>query len=1193
MHLKRIEIQGFKSFPDNVTVNLSRGITAVVGPNGSGKSNIVDAVRWVLGEQSTKTLRGGKMEDVIFSGTSHRAPSVYCQVSLTIDNAEGILPIEYSEITVTRRYYRSGESEFYINKKQVRLKDVHELFMDTGLGRDGYSIIGQGRIDEILSVRSGDRRELFEEAAGITKFRFRKEEAEKKLGLTEENLVRLRDIVSELENSLEPLKAQAEKTKRYLLLRDEMRSLETALWLINIDKLEKAAKKTAVDCENALRMLSAKKSELSAVYADADGLFEKMRSKDTEIDELRKKKADLASDAASIASNAAVHSANIENLKDNIRDIERQLDKDKAKEDDFLTRTRELDEKLSHLNEENTQLDERLRQLSEKAARENEKNTAVLKRIEDISEAMSCLAREKSVAETELALVRKNIEDTLHLGESDKVRLAQTEYELIKSRQRLSEYEKETKEQLDKKQEAQNVLSGFELVFANKEEKLRLVKSELENNQRQKHAKEDRLSLLKAMAKDYEGFNRAVKTVMDASERGFLPNICGTVAQLIRTDDEYTAAIETALGGALQNIVVETEEDGKRAIGYLKSRDGGRATFLPITAIRGRETGDIFKSEPGYVGMAHSLVLRDERYSDIVKSLLGSTLAVDNIDNAIKISRRHRGKVRIVTLDGQIINSSGSMTGGSLGKNTGVLARANETEKLEEQLLDITKVIEKGKTEVMQAESAVKSMRFSMDGATAALHEADIELSRLTAKTQGERANIDRLGGDMKVLRERTSELDGKVKSMGEEAVKTEKTISDLDEKYREKKDELDRINTEQAEKNAFLSEISRDMAAVNERIAAIASEKSLTLDMKGQIDELKESIVFDLDSRKAGIEAIKGKLTLAQGLLDKAREDEKNIRLKEEDISRKIAKTAQEKMSLEGRRSELDKRTQAINNALLNLERESARLESKKENEILQRQSFLDKMWDTYELSPLSARQCAQRIDDVAESSRRLAKIKNEIKSIGSVNVLAVEEYEKANERYVFIKTQKDDLEKAKSDILKVIYDLTKNMQGMFKSQFDLINKSFSDTFAEIFGGGSAYLQLEDEKDILNCGIEIKVTLPGKTVKTISLLSGGEKAFVAIALYFAILKVRPTPFCIVDEIDAALDDVNVEKYISYMRTLCGRTQFIAVTHRRGTMEGADILYGVAMQESGVSKLLTINVNDIEEQIKINENNIN
>lgn len=1189
MYLKSIEIQGFKSFPDNVEIKLSRGITAIVGPNGSGKSNIVDAVRWVLGEQSTKTLRGGKMEDVIFGGTIKRMPSGYSQVSLTIDNSQGILPIEYSEITVTRRYYRSGESEFYINRKAVRLKDVHELFMDTGLGRDGYSVIGQGRIDEILSVKSGDRREIFEEAAGITKFRYRKEEAEKKLEGTEENLVRIRDIISELEVQIEPLRLQAEKAKRFLILRDEMRTLEISLWLLSLEKLEESQKKSKIDYENADRLLSAKQRELDSIYEELENFSSILHKKDTEIDEKRKNQKEIQDKIAYLQSEIAVLNTNIQNANENIKAVNAQLERDKDKEQALLMQSEQLYKKQDELLAESKRLASEKEELEKKAKDSNSQSGKVVGEITCLNEKITDLSKKEIRVKAEETALFASIAEAEDAKRRLLNQIAGLEEGILSSKDKIKELSLSISEQEEKELSANNVLLGVGLIEKNKEEKLNNQRELTERLQREYNTKLDRLNMLSALEKDYEGFSRAVKLVMAAGENRQLPGILGTVAQVIKTDDRLNTAIEIALGAALQNIAVESEEDGKAAIGYLKSRDGGRATFLPLSSVKGRASQDIFKNESGYVGMAYSLVKFDERYEGIVLNLLGNTLIAEHIDAAIKISRKYAGKVKIVTLDGQVISPYGAMTGGSLNKNTGILARSNECERLKSEINNISLLVLESKASLQKAQSEFDAMKYQLKGANEELQGSKIALSQLNAKLEAEKSIIS----DYELRKAQTEDecernLE-KTTFFNEELEKKRAELLQIEEEMSAARENAERLESLSKGKNTEIDEMLAEITKINQRLAVAESEKENIKSMEQQVTGLLSELKTEKSNRDMGVDSMLYKLHELENELMAQNNAKDSLKKELEDENRLLESSISEKMELEGRRSSLQKDSQSKNSTILNLERESVRLKAKYEQEELQTQGILDKMWEAYEISPMSGAQLAIKISDMSESQRRLAQIKGEIRALGNVNVLAVEEYEKTYERYSFLDTQRSDLERAKADILKVVSDLTLNMQSTFKAHFAEINESFQNTFREIFGGGSGCLQLEDENDILNCGIEIKVTLPGKTIKTISLLSGGEKAFVAIALYFSILKVRPTPFCILDEIEAALDDVNVIKYITYMRSLCSETQFIVITHRRGTMEGSDILYGVAMQETGVSKLLAINVNEIEEKLGIKE----
>ena len=1180
MHLKSIEIQGFKSFPDQTEIQLSRGITAIVGPNGSGKSNIVDAVRWVLGEQSTKTLRGGKMEDVIFGGTNKRTPSGYSEVSMTIDNSEGLVPLDYNEVTVTRRYYRSGESEFYINRKSVRLKDIHELFMDTGLGRDGYSIIGQGRIDEILSVKSGDRRDIFEEAAGITKFRYRKEEAERKLDGTEENLVRIRDIITELEGQVEPLREQAEKAKKFLLCRDELRTLEVSLWLKNLEKIKETSAKNAVDFENAQRLLSAKKRELDELYEEIDALSEEIHRREMDIETQRGDMSSLTADLSAAQSRVAVCQTNIANMEENTKAIEEQLLGAENKRQSLEGQLESQYARQQEIGEKKEQIKEEIEGVRRQMESCEDKDLAA--RLEQVQDEKNLLLQEQSRLTAELAAGRRQLEElAASLQQSFDVveELCQRKAQLVERKKEIATSIAQQKEQ---EESAGNVVSGFGLVLKSKEEKAQRLYDSADKRARAVAAMTDRLNLLKALERDYEGFSHAVRSVMSAGEKGALKGIHGTVAQLMKTPQQYATAIEIALGGALQNIVTANEDDAKSAIQYLKMREGGRATFLPITAIRGRSIKEDFSKETGFVGMAYDLVSYDSQYDGIIKNLLGTTLVAETIDHAVKIGQKHRGKVRIVTLDGQVVSQSGAMTGGSVGKSTGILSRAGEIETLTATLAKEEQQLSEEKAAYLTAKQDYDSGKYQVDVAKAQLEQATKALAELNAQLEGNEQLLQALESQQSRIEEDDSANQSKAQLLqaGIQAAQTRQgeITAELEQLDAQAQD----IYAKQSGQNQQLEQLSAQIAQNQEAFAQLEGELAGVQLMQQQIKDLIEQAKTEQDDRASATKGLQDKLEQAKVQLEQEQQQEARCQQAITDKNARITQMTQDKLEVDGKRNAMQRDSQNRNNAILNLEREAARLEGRKEQDEAQIRSIIDKMWESYELSPMTAISVATHIEDLNEAGRRVAQLKNQIRALGDVNVLSIEEYAKTSERFEFLSAQRNDLEKAKGDILKVIDDLTKNMQTTFAEHFTLINDSFTQTFQEIFGGGNAYLQLEDENDILNCGIEIKVELPGKTIKTISLLSGGEKAFVAIALYFAILKVRPTPFCILDEIEAALDDVNVLKYINYMHTLCHNTQFIVITHRRGTMEGSDMLYGVTMQETGVSKLLAININEME-----------
>ena len=994
MYLKALEIQGFKSFPEKTRLTFEKDITAIVGPNGSGKSNIADAILWVMGEQRSRALRGGKMEDVIFSGTEKRGQLGYAQVSLVIDNSARIFDSDSSEIMLTRRYYRSGESEYYINRESVRLKDINGLLMDTGLGRDGYSIIGQGRIAEIISSKSTDRREVFEEAAGISRYRYRKEEAERKLGKTEENLLRVNDKIEELELQVGPLKEQSEVAKRYLVLRDELRVREISVWMETLDKLHAQTEAVANDAAQVHDELERAKAELEALYASTGSLSERMHRKDEETERARDRLSAAEAEAASCDAAAAVLRTKLESSKANLQ----RMRQDAAERESRAAEVRgRIDESRRRL----TELDELLRQTAEKAA-----------------------ANENVLAGCRMKL--KNREELLH----------QTE-------------EKATKLAVDGR------------------------------------SMDARIRMLSEMEKEYEGFSKAVKTVMRQAQRGELRGVHGPVANLLRADDEVALAVETALGASGQHIVVDTQNDGRSAIELLKRQDAGRATFLPLDTIRGGVMKDAPVNDPGFVGVASDLVSYDPKYEKVILNLLGRTVVAEALNDAINMSRAADNRLRIVTLDGQLINAGGSMTGGSAAQGTGILSRANELEKLKKQREKIAAAEESCRSELERARSQVSAVRYQLDMAL-------------------------------------------------------------------------------------------EDQAAIRSEQASQEAEKRAVTSGAAQLDALLASLSGDSETRRRALAGAEAEIDALRGKIAEKEQELGALRGRAEAVRSEIAAISKDKLELEGKRTRAEKETQERNARIIELERSAARIEQKKLAADLEEKQILDKLWDSYELSHSAAMALRQPVTSLSRANRELGELRRNIAALGTPNLGAIEEYERVSTRYEFLSTQRDDITKAKNELQAIIRDITGEMKDVFVTQFKAIDESFRQTFLELFGGGKAALQLEDEENVLECGIEIKVQPPGKALSTISLLSGGEMAFVAIALYFAILKVRPTPFCVMDEIEAALDEANVGRFASYLRRMSDKTQFLVITHRRGTMEEADLLYGVTMQEKGVSTVIEL-----------------
>ena len=1188
IYLKALEIQGFKSFPDKTVLDFGEDITAIVGPNGSGKSNISDAIRWVMGEQNSRQLRGAKMEDVIFGGTEKRNQMGFAQVTLVIDNTEHIFPTrDEAEVAVTRRYYRSGESEYYINKQSVRLKDVNELFMDTGMGREGYSIIGQGKIDEILSVKSGERREVFEEAAGISKYRHRKEEAERKLERTQENLVRINDKIAELELQVEPLRQQAETAKKFLVLRDELRVLEISVWLEQLQNIRTAKLKLESDAELAAEECRRAQAALDASYEESERCGQQVRQNDMDAEALRARLNGLESAVGEEESAVAVLRTGVTHNEESLRRLEQELADSDSRRDNLqgqidgqLARAADIDAQLTAMEQE---LDALLHQAQELA--DSAKGAAAETEMLRAREAMAVAAAADGRAQ--LSAITAGAAEIAQRRET-------VEQELSAAREKLKNSEKESKENRralrDAQEEAQavqNIIQGHSLKMDSRRKKAEDAAAAKLKLTMDAAALDDRIRLLTEMEKEYEGFSKAVKTVMQAAEKNTLRGIHGPVAGLMTTKQEYALALEIALGGALQNIVVDREEDAKSAIGFLKQRDGGRATFLPLTAIRGAELREDVSGEYGFVGVASRLVQHEAQYDNVFRDLLGRTVVVEDLDSGIAMARKYRNAFRIVTLDGQVINRGGSMTGGSVSRSAGVLSRTAELERLNSRIGELHQRLEDAKVAEAAAGRELEAARYELTTAEAQRRAAEDEVLRLEGVQNQFQMLLSGLRESVESLTGELTAIDERLRANAECAAGAEKTIAEREAEAAALRESAERVLSGQSELLAESGRLAENVTACKTELASLNANREGILRRAADLRQLAEDLSGDREQKEAALKRYREQIETAQADIRQRTDAQTALRAQGEDARQCLQTISQEKIALEAERTAKTRAGQEMNETLLNLERAASRLESKLATSAMEEKQILDKLWETYELSHSDA--VAQRIEleSVQKASRRVAELKREINGLGTINIGAIEEFERVNGRYTYLTDQRNDVEKAKGELTGIIREITTQMMDIFGRQFKLLSESFETTFTELFGGGQAKLELEDPENILECGIEIKAQPPGKTLKTISLLSGGEKAFVAIALYFAILKVHPTPFCIMDEIEAALDEANVVRTARYMRTLADKTQFIVITHRRGTMEGADVLYGVTMQEQGVSKILTINLNDMAKELKI------
>jgi len=1188
VYLKALEIQGFKSFPDKTVLNFGEDITAIVGPNGSGKSNISDAIRWVMGEQNSRQLRGAKMEDVIFGGTEKRRAMGFAQVTLVIDNTEHIFNRDEAEVAVTRRYYRSGESEYYINRQSVRLKDVNELFMDTGMGREGYSIIGQGKIDEILSVRSDDRREVFEEAAGISKYRHRKEESERKLQRTEENLVRINDKITELELQVEPLRKQAETAKKYLVLRDELRTLEISVWLENLQKLKADRLKLQADFETAQADQKKAQDELDRVYAKAEECSRLLHENDCAAEEKRGRISALESAIGEHESAAAVARTTAQHHAETIERMDREMSESRSRTESLHEQMQVMARRMEEIDASARTLENEIAALCEEMRGSSDAAAAAAAQLEQLRRREAQEVAGAAQAQAELSAITAGSDEIAQRTAELTEELTQSEEKLTQTRREAAQNEKELLSAREEEQAAANIIGGHSLKMEGRQ---RRAKESIEQKNQlslQEKTISDRIRLLSEMEKEYEGFSKAVKIVMRAAEARTLSGIHGPVGNLIHTDKDCSVAIEIALGGALQHIVVDTKNDGKNAIGLLKQRDGGRATFLPLDTIRGRslrENG--LENEYGFVGIASELVRCDGRYGSVIENLLGATVVVEDLDCGIQMAKRHDNRFRIVTLDGQVINAGGSMTGGSVSRNAGILSRSGELEQLHKKLKKIQSQLQDATLLAESANRELQKAQYELEVARDQQRQANDRVLTLEGRKNHYDMLIESLEQQQESLRIQKENLQKRSTDDAGRMDTIRRTIADFTARAEETREEIEMLQRRQETARKGLGEMTDRLTEKKAQQAALSAEGESARRSMEDLSRLRESLEGEHTDRESLRAQMEQAMAQARAEEERQQQEARELRGGIEEHRQVLQKLSEEKMALETRRSQTDRLSRTCNDTLLNCEREVTRLEGKLNGSALEEKQILDKLWERYELSHSDAQALRVELESVPKATRRIGELNREIKGLGAINIGAIEEFDRVNTRYTYLSDQRNDVEKAKEELLGIIEEITKQMTEIFATQFEILKQSFQETFLELFGGGRATLELEDENDILRCGIEIKAQPPGKQLKTLSLLSGGEKAFVAIALYFAILKVHPTPFCVMDEIEAALDESNVVRYARYMRRIAGKTQFIVITHRRGTMEEADVLYGITMQERGVSTVLTANLNELSKEMKI------
>ena len=1190
MYLKSLEVQGFKSFPDKTLIRFGDDITAIVGPNGSGKSNISDAILWVMGEQSTKTLRGAKMEDVIFGGTQKRAAVGFAEATLTLDNTDRALSYDADEVMVTRRYYRSGDSEYYINRQSARLRDIHELFMDTGLGREGYSNIGQGRIDEILSRKSADRREIFEEAAGISKYRHRKEETERKLANTEDNLLRIGDKVSELELQVEPLRIQSEKAKKYLTLKEELQGVEVAVWMDRLDKLSQDAKKAEEDFVSASFVRQQARDDLENLYASTENLGQVLRTRNEEVENLRVQVSMLEGAHQQIDGQIAVLEAGIRNNEENIRRNEEDMAGQESRSSGIAAQMEQAQSRIGEIAEELSKKSgeaDSLQQLLNKMTADAQGITRqfMLLRSNEVKLTADLASREADLRGMEAGMQESNaraeiLKTDLSTGESRqndaKAALENAQAELKKANEEITILN--------------NAIAGYTLRQTTRSKRAEELGEKLQNLRSELDSIKAKTRVFKAMEQDFEGYQKSVRMVMQESKRGALNRIHGPISQLIRTDDEYTVAIEIALGGAMQQIVVDTEQDGKAAIAFLKRTGGGRATFLPLSAIRGRtleEKG--LDNCAGFVGIASKLVAFDKIYTDVVENLLGRIVITENIDQAISMAKKYGNRFKIVTLDGQVLNAGGSMTGGSVSREAGILSRANELAKLSAQEQELTEKLAKLEEEYTEARRAADQVEFQLTAAREQLSEQEKQALTVEGQVKQHEIWLQAISEAYNAALQEMEALSRRSQLDKEQQAGIRAQIRLFNDQLTQTRQELSLLEGSQVDAEEQVAKITDRISAVRTEMAALEAERDAAQSHIADLRVLASAAEGDREKKLQDIELIRKDIARLQDEIKALQARQQDNDAKTAEVRGNMQEALRQYTETEAEKSRKETQIQELNKDLLKMESACALLENKKETTAIEERNTIDRLWETYGLTPGTAQEKRGHIESIAAGTRRIAELKRSISNLGTPNLGAIEEYVRVNERYTYLTGQRDDVLTAKKELESIIREITQEMTTIFVAEFKKIDEYFGQTFEEMFGGGKGQLVLEDPDDPLGCGIEIRVQPPGKQLKTITLLSGGEKAFVAIALYFAILKVRPTPFCMLDEIDAALDDRNVERYASYLHNLSQKTQFIVITHRRGTMELADVLYGVTMQEQGVSKLLRLDLQQMEEQLGIVE----
>lgn len=1184
MFLKRLELAGFKSFADRTELEFVQGITAVVGPNGSGKSNISDSIRWVLGEQSARSLRGGKMEDIIFAGSDARKAVNYGEVSLTLDNSDESLSLDFNEVTVTRRIHRSGDSEYFINKQACRLKDITELFMDTGIGKEAYSIIGQGRIEEILSTKSEDRRGIFEEASGIVKYKSRKREAEKKLAETEQNLLRIHDLVSELEDQIEPLREQSEKAVRYKQLKEQLKSGEISMYVYQIEQIHKSWS----EASSKLASLQKEELELSTIVSSHDALLEKERMEarrlEEEIDRLHETVLRLSEEFEKSEGQGEVLKERGKNLLANRVQLEQTLE----------AQERRLAEKQSEtaaFREKYTTLEQQVEQLRTKLTAEEERLLGVAGGVSseeeeslkaDFLETLNRIAQSRN----EIRYSEQNLDSLsrrLERMEEEYSKWSGQHGQIVRKRQELQERAGKLAKELQESRD-RYVTLGQEL--KTKQELLSQVQDAVRKWEQKLEALVSRRDTMREMQNDYDGFALGVKEVLKAKSRSDgLKGIHGAVAELVKVPAEVEIAIETALGGALQNIVVENEASGREAIAFLKRRQAGRATFLPLDVIRGRSIPEHEKKSlaelNGFVGIAVNLVRFDDKYENIMSSMLGNVIIAEKLEEANRIAAKCQYRYRVVTLEGDVVNPGGSMTGGSLQKKTSsLLGRNRQIDEMDKeirasdiQLGELRKKLDQIKRELTDGSRTLDELR--QLGEQQRIEEQQIrsQISQLDSEGKNAEEQTTLYSQDREALSKERNEFEQK-------KLAAERTLAELQREETELTQAIRDAELKRKAKESAKEELQVQLTSLKVKTASVSQEKQSLEEQLRRFDDDLSASERERSGNRRLLQQLLADMEANETETVKQIEQLNHLRLKKREASEQMDYKRAERAKWVQKLEEGESLTKEQRTQLKQVEDQLRQTEVRVNRLDVELENLLKKLAEDYELSYELAKERYPVPEDVPATQNEVRDLKRQISALGDVNLGAIEEYQRVNERYQFLSEQKNDLVEAKTALYLVIREMDEEMSKRFKTTFDAIRSQFVVVFVKLFGGGRADLILSEPDRLLDTGIEIVAQPPGKKLQNLQLLSGGERALTAMALLFAILRVKPVPFCVLDEVEAALDEANVSRFADYLREFSEQTQFIVVTHRKGTMESADVLYGVTMEEGGVSKLVSVRLDD-------------